>query len=346
MRGARLVGLLFLTGVGAALAGPTPRTLEGAETLLRAQRYRLAADAYRRILDHHPGDPHATAGLGRAFAGLGNCTRAIGHFEEVRPTPGWTAPVATAHAACLARRGDRAGALASLEEAVQLDPDHRRAWYQLALVAGARGETLRADEALERLRAMEEGENMVALVEAWRALEHGEEALAPALDALERALRDDAPPAARVQLHLIDGLRWLDLDDPAAAVESLRRGVLLDQGHVRAASWQAEAHRRLGLLDEAERILDRSRLGPVDTPLRAAVRARVAVDRGDPVAARALLEAQDARQDPDWLAARWYLARATGEPLEPWASRWRRRVRAEGRTLEQLVPLERRTAGQ
>ena len=77
----------------------------------------------------------------------------------------------------------------------------------------------------------------------------------------------------------------------------------------------------------------------VDTlPITLAIEARAAVDAGRLDAAREALAAHPDHSDPDWVASRWYLARAAGADTGPWEAMYDVVRRSDSDPLDRLVP--------
>ena len=90
--------------------------VEQARTMMRAGRYRMAAQTFRQLIADDPEHVVAKGGLAQALVGLGRCYHARPYLDEVWGTAGWTAEVATAEGLCAFRAGDYAEAIALFED--------------------------------------------------------------------------------------------------------------------------------------------------------------------------------------------------------------------------------------
>ena len=364
----RLALALLASGVGAALAGdpggPSPRfgrpdartgpasAIERRQEIkkrvmvgnarLEAGRYRSAAAAFQEHLVSHPDSVQAWFGLGRALVHLGRCDEGQIWLERARGRVDWTADTGLAEAGCLARAGflDRADHdyRAVLEEYPQL----LLGWYELGQLAIRRGDEPTRIACSAELAALDGGERMSDMLDAWAALARGEDAAWWALAELRRALDESPARNAELQAQLIEGRLWLDVDEVDVAVAILGDAVASTPKHVRARVYFAEALRRQGAAELAlSHLTDPFVAGP-DAPIALPFLARARVDVGDLRGAEQALAAYPWRGDVEWTASRQYLAAARGDPdAEAWAARWRAREPSAARSLAQIVPVGR-----
>lgn len=239
---------------------------------------------------------------------------------------------------CALRAGRPDEAAAAYEEALALDPTWSAARVGLALAASAAGDDVEA--LLPEILLQPRGEVLEALVAAQAAYDRGLPALDARLAELARLL--DGRGGAR--LAILDGRRWLDLDDPATAARGLGAAARRHVQDPRVALWHAEALRRLGDPAGARAALDRPVARRLADDVHArAVLARLEADEGRLDAARARLDEVGGSLDPEVIASAWYVAVASGDAVgaERHARRWKRSGGARG-PLEALVPLHRR----
>jgi Flp pilus assembly protein TadD len=303
---------------------------------------RLAAREFQEILEKRPGDGPATLGLGRALAGLGDCEPALVSLGRMRGGSGWSGQAALAEAQCLDRLGRDAAADAAYQEALHLSPERSVALLALALLRLRTGDDPGFEEAVDALSELERADVMVPMARAWQALEHGHSDLDVRLLELQDAIVVSGAKRANVQLGLVDGVRWLDLDDPRTAAEVLGHATRQFPHHIRVAAYRAEALRRTGDPQGAQDAVGRPAVGRARGSVIQAIRARILVDLGDLEGAEAAVGEPISGEHPEVLASLWYLARARGEVarVEELEGLWRDRVVAADRTLDQLIPVE------
>lgn len=328
--------LLLLAAIP-LLMGTAMSAYKRGNMMLSAGRYRLAVQAFRTSLEEDPGFKPAQLGLGRALAGQGHCEGALENLRAVHGLRIWNAQAALSEGDCLHRLGQLDEAEAALEEALLLRPDMDKAWYQLALVRYSRGDE--CQECLEALSEDIQGANRYWLAQLQGAYEGGDERAWDLLWEL-RAQQSVTPThGAAILVQLMEGLLWLDLDHLAEAERILEEGVELAPYHQRTALWLAETLRRQGDPGGADQAIDRPTLRTRPPPLAYALRARILVDQGALQEAAELLEQHPAKGDVEYLASRWYLARARGEDTAPWQRAWRAHPHSAQRSLEQLIPI-------
>jgi tetratricopeptide (TPR) repeat protein len=300
-----------------ALAVPAADEATAIEGMLGGGRFRAVAQMMHDRLEEAPDDTYARAYLGQALAGLGRCYHARPALEKARMGPGWSAGAAISEAVCAERRGEYTLAVAILEEAVILDPEHPRAWYWLARSAAHSGDTATMDRALEAIWTDDRAPNMYSLAQAWIAFEHGGDvplALADVDDSLEAHPRD----AATAERGIIEAREWLRLGAPVLAVEALEQSWRGRSTDVRLHGWLAESLRRSGEADRAAALWQGNLLSRSQLPEVRILRARWAVDAGDFEEARRLLDLTEGEERSLWLLTRWYLARAEGQSEDGW----------------------------
>lgn len=319
----------MLTALGAA----PPTGVAVAEGLLSSGRPGLALNAAEAAGP----DPRARIVAARARAALGVCGSALAELAELRGAPGWGPAALLAEAHCQRSGGARAAELVSLYEAVCLDPRDDSAFARLVRAADEAGEEALAAWGREHLLGTPAGVEELVLADARRAVLRG-------LDDADQRLMEALPlrrrsSAHRVAVAILEGRRWLDLGWPERGAQALFEAVRADLADPVAAAWRAEALRRSGDWAQADAALTRPRIAAGEpAPLATAIRARVAIDRGDPAGARALLEQLPDPVTAEALASRWYVARATGRDADALEARWRLADPNPARSLDQLVP--------
>jgi len=314
--------------------------LRAARVHLEAGNGRLAIKAYRDILAEHPGLPEARIGLARAMTLMGNYDAALAHLTETRGDPAWDEKASNAEGQCWLRVGDPSAAVASFEDAVTLSPGMVRGWYGLALAADEAGDRVVTERALDELWEAPRGGNLYALAKAWIALESGSPSFELRLDEARDQLGTETALQPKLQLALLEATRWLDVGEPDLALRALDPYEMVAPKQVRLHTTIAEAWRRLGEPEIALEAVDSYGVKAHRAPFRSAIRARILVDLG---------RADEARQvrypdpnDAEVLATRWYVARALGDDTTDLEAKWKARNRAADRSLERLIPIERR----
>ncbi len=316
-------------------------TLERGTTHLKRHQWRMAASAFKDVIDREPNNHEAVVGLGRALAGMGQCKRALWRLGQARPTPAWNADAALAEADCWHQRGDDSQADAAWEEAQILAPGRRLMTYRMAVAGVRTGDEAQYNAALDRLQGPDDNDLMVAMARTWRALEWGEADFEQSLRELEKDMQSVRSRGGRAQLFIIQGTAWLDAGENKLAEDTLRKGSQILLNHPGLNALIAEAVRRRGYTNNSKLVLDRRVVSVMDGVLFDAIEVRILVDLGKFDQARALANTLPDSYDPDILASRWYLAQATGdEPAAAdLAAEYQSRVWAVGRTLDRLHPM-------
>lgn len=317
------------------MAGGAPDPLDPADRALREGRPARAAAAFRGRLEARPDDPVARIGLAESYARTGRCGEALELLGSLRET---SARARTVDGDCALRAGRPVEAATSYAEALALDPTWGAARVGLALAASAAGDGV--DGLLPEILLQPRGEILEGLVAAQAAYDGGEEELDARLLELRRLLGG----RGGARLAILDGRRWLDLDDPWTAAHGLREAARRHVQDPRVALWYAEALRRLGDAPGARDLLDRPVARRLADDVHArAILARLEADEGRLDLALARLAPVASSLDPEVIASAWYLAAAAGDAAaaERHARRWRGVGRGRG-GLEALVPLHRR----
>lgn len=305
----------------------------------------LDVGMYRRALARIPeGDsPRHHVARGRALAGLVRCAEALEAFDAVEQGARRRAPALVAEGLCRRIVGEYTRSELLLVEATDLAPSLPRPWTELALTRSELGETRGVVDALAALRELQHGERRAAYVWAEHQAGISLDAGWSALEAFRDENRAEPEPVATRNALLIEARLWLDLDDPMMAAEVLTRAVALHPGYPRTSILRAECVRRLGEASESLLMLRRKAVAAEARPLRAAFLARAHVDLGEFDDAEKLLDMHPNPLDVDYLASRWYLARARGDArADEWEQQWRERVADPRRNLTSLVPVQER----
>ncbi len=293
-----------------------------------------AVTAFRRHAEAHPDAPAAHVGLGKALARVGQCEEALDHLAPWEGTTPFGADAALAAAGCASRLGLADEAVRYDLLAVELDPTSARALTNLALDADTAGDTVARAQALAGLADLPPGTVGPWYADAVMALRAGD------LDTFDVVAAGwEREHGAGGSLRTLRARAWLDLGDPVSAYQVLRQVPIFRGGSI-ARLLHGETERRLGHPDAAADLLDMDAEEPFDAADADAVRARVAVDRGDLGGAADWLLGLDP-DDPEVLASRWYLARAQGDAAETERlARAYQGHRPDGlRALDTLVPL-------
>lgn len=309
-----------------------------ANMFLRQGNNRAAVGAFRKQLEANPNSAALNVGLAKALARVGQCEEALDHFWPYVGTLPFGGDAALAASTCSNRLGLLDDAVFFDRIAVEANPDSARALTNLALDLQAVGDPVGRDEALEELLFLRKDRDASAYARAVIALETGD------LDEFDFVAftwrRDDGPS---MDLGRLQGQAWLDVDDPVSALAVLSKLKKIRAGeHTRRL--RAEAHRRLGALDEARSHVEDQLQSVSEGGDSDAIRIRVEVDSGNLDAATAILAEYDHDLGIDMTASAWYLARARGDTarIEEYAARYAALQTNPRRTLEQLIPLDRR----
>lgn len=319
---------------------PDRRQASMADAFLAQGNYRQAIQAYRQEIEADPERVRPHIGLGKALGRLGNCSAAL---DELWPYVGqraFGADAAVVASMCSSRLGFEDDALAFARMAAEINPEDPRAVTTLILELDTQGLLEERDNWLGRLQVVRDDRDASQYARAVLAIRRGD---IDEFDALAFFWTEDR--ASRADLARLEAQTWLDLDDPGEVVDSLRKIKRIRRG--KFAGWlRAEATRRLGRADEAAELLDSKLLRRTEGLDTDAVRIRVKIDLGDLAGARALLDPYSASDDPEMVATRWYLARATGDRRGmARAAEAYERVRVSPlRRLEHLIPIPQRDA--
>lgn len=347
--GAALSVITLAAGVAVtsapALAGKRLRVAQGddleakmAEARLAGGRPLLAADMARKCLDHRPDADACERVLLRSLAAAGRCDDALPGIQARRSAYDWDAELALAEGMCLLRRGDPHTAREAFAEAISFKEKDPLYGLEYGLTSIRLGDLDEAMAAKELILQYSDADWMADALDLWAAAWRGD----PDLDflvqqGLAAGISRGRPYA--VQVALIDCERWLDLGDPVQADDAARRGIKFTNQATRLLACRAEAVRRQGWIDEAWDLVSRPWNEIADTPALDAVKARILVDRGDFAEAARLLSGL--AEDPEAVAARWYLARARGDTAAADAlrRRWTSGPRPVLRQLDAYLPI-------
>ena len=108
-----------------------------ASNLLAQNKYKEAADEYRKLLALTPADSEARSGLGRALYNLKDYAGAETAYRAIVAANPKSANAYNDLGVVLEAKGDRAGALDNYQKALDLAPDHNEARSNVARLKGA-----------------------------------------------------------------------------------------------------------------------------------------------------------------------------------------------------------------
>ncbi len=150
--------------------------------------------------------------------------------------------------------GARERAVASLEDALRLEPDDPRLYGTLRSLCAESGQEALALEALRRLEAARPGHWLLRLNLGWayRATGHPEEALRT-LEAVVESADSTAPEAERTLAHYELSRLYLDEDRTADAARVLENGLRLDPDDPLLLLGAGESQLRAGEPERARR---------------------------------------------------------------------------------------------
>ncbi|MBT3222098.1 MAG: tetratricopeptide repeat protein, partial [Proteobacteria bacterium] len=305
-------------------------------------RYRMAATEFRKILEQRPNYHKAKSGLAQALVAQGKCEEAINWLNEIpRSKNIWNFETASAEGLCRYRMGDDSGALAATEEALILGGGREsNPWYQLAIILMHNGDFEGSKMVLARLSRLGKSDGSVLMGYTWLAYLSSSEDLPIYLNKLHGSVAASGSGRVAVQYQLINGRRWMDLNNYKKAIKSFEEGLRKSFTHARLVSWKAEALRRNGEIHNARYMMNRIE-SSVSSRLKAAIEARILVDLGKIEEARAKIADQSNSLDADVLASRWYIARGEGNlaEAERYAAWWDEAWGGGNRSLSQLIPV-------
>ncbi len=301
------LGLLLLVAAepisGAALLGRA-RLAQG--------RPRQAVQVLEQALAERPDDVNLRLVLGRAQASSWMCEKSLETLKIARDGGEWGPEAAASEGRCRQGRGDLYGALAAWGEAAALSPDSTPMRVSHAIVLARSGHVA---EALDLVRAVEDPA-WATLVRVHLALHQGIGDPDRELGLLAQAVTD--VPELTAAAHLLDGRRWLDLDDPSAAEVPLREALRRAPTDPHVLAMLAECLRRMGNQSDAAAVLSRPFLRASGALVMVdAVSARLEVDRGQLGRALEILGRWEGVSDPHLDASRAYLDAARGGPPAP-----------------------------
>lgn len=324
----------------AMLQGQNPKIEHAlARAALHSGRKHEAVSRLQALTDKYPERPRYRRDFAEALGLVGRCDEALSIFDDLRMLSRMDARGYAAEGRCYFRIGALEASAQSMYDAALRDPSNGRRWGELAHAL------LRIDDVAGAQRSIELAYQVdVVMGELYDLRVQHELGNADEADVLIHSLRSQSWGYGELFLMstYVDGLRWLDLDDPRAALDQLVWTTRRQPDNLRGAAMSAEAHRRLGELIEAQVLLEQPQLEFIEpSPLLHHVRARILVDAGDLAAAAAEYALAGPALPDEHHATGWYLARASGDTaaMDEHAAAWRRIVRAKGRKLEQLIPI-------
>ncbi len=302
-------------------------------------RYRMAIDMANKCIEAKPGNNKCRAIIGRALGSIGKCEQAIETLTPLRQKRVWDEETAVAEGQCHLKLGDVASALAAIEGATFLGGQKPNPHFQVALAQMRLGDWGAAWETIETLHTLKNPANMPFLARATYELEVGSDEYEATMAELARESAENG--GATVQIHIIEGRRWMDYDEPFLAADEIFQGIRVSISNVRAAAYRAEAVRRQGEALEALFVVDRQWITAAATPVLQAMRARILIDLDRMDEARETIDALPDPYEREALATRWYLARVSGQAREAerLAREWRALTPNPLRSLSQLIPL-------
>ena len=292
--------------------------VEQARTMMRAGRYRMAAQTFRQLIADDPEHVVAKGGLAQALVGLGRCYHARPYLDEVWGTAGWTAEVATAEGLCAFRAGDYAEAIALFEDATEMQPDFARAWYPMARAAAAVDDGPLAERALEALAMRIDSPFIEGMARSWMALSSDYGDVDAELAILERRL-SRGPYRVNAWGEYGELRARLALRDnrPDAAVDALHSYAYGEWDNAELLALAAEGYRRLGDGASAASIWDSNLMTRHRTPEVRLLRCFWLIDEGRDDEVQEILRLTEGEHTALSAAVRWY--RADG-PVEHWQS--------------------------
>lgn len=319
--------------VGAPAAAGAGRIKE----MLRAGSARAQVISWRMEVKANEGSAEAHVGLGEALAELGECEEALVHLWPYLGTAPFGREAAASASQCSARLGLLDDAVLFDRVALELAPEDVHAQTMLAMHLDMTGDAAGVEDLLFELEtSSSKGGDPSIYARALLALRHGDvEAFDLCVAMWERAGWDTR------HLWRLDIQVWLDLDDPARALDGVGP---LQRRRGGGRTYIAEAQRRLGEASAALSLLEDNAIRVSEGATADAVLARIYTDLGDDAKAAKLLDGYPEDSDADIVASRWYLALKLGHSGQAaaYARLWSRLNVNRLRTLDLLVPVDRR----
>lgn len=309
------------------------------EGLLAKGRPRMAAQRFSEVLQQRPDDADVRLARARAWADLGWCDKAIPEFEATRATDAWNADGALALSDCYADWWRRDDAMEVLEEALVLTDDGPGTRTRLAWEALMAGDRVTFDAQLEALMDDDPDSTASLLLLGAAAWADGDTvAMTWHLDAL-RALQPKVPKA-----DLLEAWSWLELGEPAAAVDLLTGPARLVRRRLpEVSAWMMESNRRLGDERIVRNMLDQRTKEEEYPPARLALRLRARADLDGVASVRREAAALVAAwpMEPEAVATAWYVATLDGDAAaaQHLAERYALLVPPGRMPLQRLLPL-------
>jgi len=307
---------------------------------LQKRKYRMAISIFKQALAVRPDAYGTQTYLGQAYASLHRCDEALPLLTPNVHRKAFTADTALLVARCFDTVGNVGEALYWADQAELLEPQRADIQAGVGWYHYINGEP-DGSAMLERSLELGPTDPATLATAGLVGLYDGD------IDVVESAIVElRAVPGRRLAtVFFLEGLLELDLGNATKAELLFGRSFWRDKGYIPTIVYMGEAARRQGNFDECIYVLDN--FGAPGPEIREArtrsIRARAQVDRGDLIAARALVDAalvEDAL-DPEVVASAWYLARAEGDEaaVAMWAERYALLNSSRLRTLEQLIPL-------
>lgn len=314
---------------------PKPARTPGmmfAGAALQQGSVQTAIRMYSAQVKKNPEAPAPNVALGRALARGGRCTDALDSLWPWMDTTPFGHRAALAASSCSARLGLWADAIFFDYRALEEKPGDVQALSALALDLERAGDSLSSEDVLDVLAMRSKGDAS-HYARAVLAVRRGD------VDAFDAVLHTMEREGRNVKvLRRMDAQLWMDLGDPSTAAN------LVSTGRSDASSkvLRAEALRRMGMPTGATDALRPTPRNAATGLTADAVRARVAVDLGEPEEAEALLQNWEGADDPEYYASRWYLARSRGDEaaMAEAAAAYALTQESPLRTLELLLPWE------
>lgn len=179
-------------------------TLERAHAALESGDASAAHVLAQDVLARCRADPQALQVLGVALHQLGYQTDALAALERAAALAPEHPRIAFNLGVVRIARADRAGALEAFRRAVALDPDHAGAWFNLGMLQGELADGAAAETALRRAHALQPGDALITLRLAQALLAEADRRIDPARhDEVIALLRDDGGPEPDARLRAL-----------------------------------------------------------------------------------------------------------------------------------------------